>query len=82
MKKARPARAPTRERAREGPNDGLGYLRFPTKKASLDLALLGPPHEPIQAHIKPVRNLKKSVNVELSKASDFYGNDLLRPDAD
>ena len=42
MKKAtRPARAPTRERAREGPNDGLGYLRFPTRKASLDLALLG-----------------------------------------
>jgi PadR family transcriptional regulator, regulatory protein AphA len=46
MKKAtRPARAPTRERARKGPhlgpNDGLGYLRFPTRKASLDLALLG-----------------------------------------
>jgi PadR family transcriptional regulator AphA len=46
MKKAaRPARAPTRERAhkapRPAPNDGPGYLRFPTKKASLDLALLG-----------------------------------------
>ena len=37
-------RTPTRERARlsdPGPNDGLGYLRFPTRKASLDLALLG-----------------------------------------
>jgi PadR family transcriptional regulator AphA len=54
MKKAaRPAKAPTRESRREGPrqhpqehaqehaNDGLGYLRFPTRKASLDLALLG-----------------------------------------
>ena len=46
MKKAtHPARAPTRERARKapqpGPNEGLGYLRFPTRKASLDLALLG-----------------------------------------
>src|SRR5271170_8230770 len=29
------------ERARTGPNDGLGYLRFPTHKASLELALLG-----------------------------------------
>jgi PadR family transcriptional regulator, regulatory protein AphA len=42
MKKAtRTARPPIRERAREGPNLGLGYLRLPTKKASLDLALLG-----------------------------------------
>lgn len=42
MKKAaRPPRAQTRECAPEGPNDGLGYLRFPTRKASLDLALLG-----------------------------------------
>ena len=42
MKKAlRPPRAPSRERAPDGPNDGLGYLRFPTRKASLDLALLG-----------------------------------------
>ena len=42
---ARPTRAPSRTPAREGPhlapNDGLGYLRFPTRKASLDLALLG-----------------------------------------
>jgi PadR family transcriptional regulator, regulatory protein AphA len=42
---ARSTRAPIRRRAldapREGPNDGLGYLRFPTRKASLDLALLG-----------------------------------------
>ena len=42
MKKAtRPARAPIRERARRVLNDGLGHLRFPTRKASLDLALLG-----------------------------------------
>src|SRR5258708_1490679 len=45
MKKAtRPARPPARERARKatpGPNDGLGYLRFPIRKASLDLGLLG-----------------------------------------
>ena len=46
MKKGtRPVRAPTRGRAREGqhpgPNDGLGHLRLPTRKASLDLALLG-----------------------------------------
>jgi PadR family transcriptional regulator, regulatory protein AphA len=46
MKKAtRPARGPIRKSAREGPqpspNDGVGYLRFPTRKASLDLALLG-----------------------------------------
>ena len=46
MKKAtRPSRAASRKPAREvaqpGPNDGLGYLRFPTRKASLDLALLG-----------------------------------------
>ncbi|MGA9724771.1 MAG: PadR family transcriptional regulator [Candidatus Binatus sp.] len=42
MKKAtRPARAPLRESRRDVPNDGLGYLRFPTRKASLDLALLG-----------------------------------------
>jgi len=38
MKKAsRPSRAPVRT----GPNDGLGRLRFPTHKASLELALLG-----------------------------------------
>ena len=46
MKKAaRPTRAPSRKHERAGsqpgPNEGLGYLRFPTKKASLDLALLG-----------------------------------------
>jgi len=37
--------APIREPAREAPqpsqNDDLGRLRFPTRKASLDLALLG-----------------------------------------
>jgi PadR family transcriptional regulator, regulatory protein AphA len=42
MKKAsRPARTLIRERARKVLNDGLGYLRAPTRKASLDLALLG-----------------------------------------
>ncbi len=46
MKKAaRSTVAPIRKRALEGPredpNEGLGYLRFPTRKASLDLALLG-----------------------------------------
>lgn len=42
MKKAaRPPSARSRERSLEGPNDGPGYLRFPTRKASLDLALLG-----------------------------------------
>jgi len=42
MKKLlRTVRAPIRKRAREVPNDGLGYLRLPTRKASLDLALLG-----------------------------------------
>lgn len=42
MKKAtRSARAPIRDRARKALNDGLGYLRAPTRKASLDLALLG-----------------------------------------
>jgi PadR family transcriptional regulator, regulatory protein AphA len=46
MKKAaHAAMAPIRERAREAPplssNDGLGRLRLPTRKASLDLALLG-----------------------------------------
>jgi len=42
MKKAtRPARMPTRVRARKALNDGLSYLRAPTRKASLDLALLG-----------------------------------------
>ena len=42
MKKTtRPARAPIRERARKDLNDGPGYLRVSTKKASLDLALLG-----------------------------------------
>jgi len=44
MKKGtRPARTPIRARKAQhpGPNDGLGYLRFPTRKASLDLALLG-----------------------------------------
>jgi DNA-binding PadR family transcriptional regulator len=35
------ARASIREPARAVPNDGLGPLRFPTRKASLDLALLG-----------------------------------------
>jgi PadR family transcriptional regulator AphA len=35
------ARVLGRERAREAPNNGLGYLRRPTTKASLDLALLG-----------------------------------------
>jgi len=42
MKKAsHPARVPIGEAARDVPNDGLGYLRFPTRKASLELALLG-----------------------------------------
>jgi PadR family transcriptional regulator AphA len=42
MKKAaRAARASTRARSRDIPTDGLGYLHFPTRKASLDLALLG-----------------------------------------
>jgi len=42
MKKAaRPSKSPTRKRALEVASDGLGYLRFPTRKASLDLALLG-----------------------------------------
>ncbi len=42
MKKlAAAARVPIRRSAREVPNDGLGYLRLPTRKASLDLALLG-----------------------------------------
>ena len=42
MKKAvRAASTPIRERAREAPNVDPGRLRFPTRKASLELALLG-----------------------------------------
>ncbi len=51
------------------------------RTSRLDLALLRPAYEPIQAYIKPVRNLQKAVNVELSKARDFYRDDLLRSDA-
>jgi PadR family transcriptional regulator, regulatory protein AphA len=45
MKKmSRPSRSPVRESRRESvreASNGLGYLRLPTRKASLDLALLG-----------------------------------------
>jgi PadR family transcriptional regulator AphA len=40
-KVARSAKLPIRKRARDVANDALGYLRLPTRKASLDLALLG-----------------------------------------
>jgi PadR family transcriptional regulator, regulatory protein AphA len=44
-KSSRPMRAPSHNQAREGsrpgPNEGLGYLGMPTRRASLDLALLG-----------------------------------------
>jgi hypothetical protein len=42
----------------------------------LDAPLPGPPQEPIQVDVKPVRNLKKPVNVQLSQSREFYSYEL------